>query len=116
MAAPQYATLTIDFGRFGKVAVDMYLSDVANAEVNWDSGAGASSSSKTFYKVPANGVIIDFSIKTGMTDTTKINLTHNGASGRNMIRYANHLNTMAVRPELGVAVAAGEDLGAIQLA
>ena len=113
-AAPQYGTLIISDGSTS-INVDVYLSDVANGAVNFDSGVSAGSASETFYKCPINGRIIDFSIKTGMTDTTAMRCTIDGSPTKSVCRYGNHLNTMALRPALNIPVAAGENIGFIQL-
>ena len=72
-AAPQLATASfVGVQTRRTYAVDVYLSDVAAALVNFDSGAGAGAGSDTFWIAPENVILTDFSIKTGMTDTTKI--------------------------------------------
>jgi len=114
-AAPQYGTLTITDGSTS-IAVDVYLSDVANAAVNFDSGISASATSETFYKCPINGKITDFSILTGMTDTTCMRVTINGSPTKSVVRYNSHLNTLSQRPSLNIPVAAGENIGFVQLA
>jgi len=93
------------------------VSDVANAQVTWDNGSGASSTSSTFYKAPENIVIYDFSVATGLTDTTNFVLTSDGAQIQNSrLRYANFLNSIATRPVLNIGIAKGSNLGAIQAA
>jgi hypothetical protein len=115
VAAPQYATLIIQAGG-SSINVDVYCSDVANALCNFDSGAGAGSSSETFFKSPVNGIITDFLIKTGMTDTTAGRFVINNSPTKSVIRWANQLNTLATRGKLAIPVAAGENIGIIQLA
>ena len=74
-AAPQYGTVFLRGVQTGRTyAVDIYISDVANASVNFDSGSGASSGSDSFYIAPENVVFEDFSIVSGLTDTTKYQL------------------------------------------
>lgn len=114
-AAPQRATLTIATGG-GTITVDVYCSDVVAALCNFDSGNGAGMGSETFYKCPISGVITDFSILTGMTDTTVARVTVDGSNTKSTIRYANHLNTLNSRPKLNIPIQAGENLGLIQLA
>jgi len=114
-AAPQYATIVFRTGG-GDINVDVYLSDVANALGNFDSGNAAGTGSETFWKAPANGTIVDFSINTGMTDTTAGRITVNNAPTRSVIRWANQLNSLNNRPALNIALATGENLGIIQLA
>jgi len=114
-ATPQLATLTIQTGG-GSITVDVYCSDVANALANFDSGSGAGAGSETFYKSPVSGSITDFSILTGMTDTTVGRVTIDGSNTKSTVRYANHLNTLNSRPQLNIPVRAGENIGIIQLA
>ena len=115
VAAPQYATLVISNGS-ANINVDMYLSDVANAQANFDSGGSASSTSETFFKSPISGRIVDFAINTGMTDTTAGRITINGSSTKSIVRFANHLNSLNNRPLLNIPIRAGENIGLIQLA
>jgi hypothetical protein len=115
VAAPQYATLVISNG-VSNINIDVYLSDVANAAANFDSGAGAASTSETFYKSPVSGRIVDFAVKTGLTDTTKGRVTINNSPTKSVIRWANHENTLNNRPMLNIPVAAGENIGIVQLA
>lgn len=114
-AAPQRATLTIATGG-GNISVDVYCSDVANALCNFDSGQGAGTGSETFYKSPVSGSIVDFSILTGMTDTTLGRVTVDGSNTKSSIRWANHLNSLSFRPALNIPIIAGENLGILQLA
>jgi len=118
VAAPQYATAIFLGLQTGKTyAVDMYLSDVANADVNWDSGNGAGASSLTYWKAPENVVFQDLAINTGMTDTTNIALTSDGAQIPGArLRFAQHVNTIATRPKLQIGFKMGSNVGAIQIA
>lgn len=114
-AAPQYGTMTFNGVQTGRsYAVDVYLSDVAAANVNFDSGGGAGSSSDQFWIAPENIILKDFSVKTGLTDTTKIHIVANGVGTGNRLRYANFLNTLAFRPALNVPFRAGTKVGSTQ--
>lgn len=116
VAAPQYATVTL-YNKGGLTkAIDTYLSDVANANGNFDSGQGASSTSDDEYVIPFGGHIIDFSINTGMTDTTKIEVLVNNTPTGDFLRYANHLNTLTSRIPLRIPVTAGQRIRFIQRA
>ena len=116
-AAAQFSTFTLQ-GSDGTVYnVDTYASDVANARCNFDGGNGASSSSLTYWVCPQQCTVLDFSIKTGMTDTTQIVLLANSAQIPNVkLRYANFLNTLTTRPPIRVTLKAGTQFSAIQLA
>lgn len=117
-AAPQYATLTFHGNSSGRnYSVDAYLSDVANAQVNFDAGSGATSTSLTFWKCPEDVTLIDFSINTGMTDTKScLPVKDGGQIPSQRLRYANFLNTMAFRPVLTMRFPQGTNFGLIQSA
>lgn len=117
VAAPQMATMTFIGRQTGQTySKDVYLSDVVAGLVNWDSGAGASANSETFWTPPEAVVMRDFSILTGMTDTTAMQITKNGVPSGNILRYANYLNTLNSRPPMMIAFPAGTKIGLIQIA
>lgn len=116
VAAPQYGTITIMGQGGASISVDVYFSDVANALANFDAGAGAGSTSETFFKCPINGVIVDFSVVTGLTDTTRGRVTINGSPSKSILRWGNHTNTINNRPKPNIPVYAGENIGIVQLA
>ena len=102
-------------GASGKgYSIDCYVSDVSGASLTFDSGGGAGASSESFWKAPEDVVLVDFSIVTGLTDTTFSRLTVNGRPLGQIIRWANHLNTLATRPRLNVGFAAGVNVSGIQ--
>ncbi len=113
-AAPQYGALIFQGSR--TYQVDMYASDVANAPLRFDEGAGASSSSQTFWTPPEPVVLVDVFIHTGMTDTTRVRLTANGSPLQTIIRYAAALDTSNARAKLSLGFNAGTRVGGIQLA
>jgi hypothetical protein len=113
-AAPQSGTLFAQGLTGNNYSVDLYVSDVAGAPVKFDGGAGAGAASPDFYSFPEPVIVTDLSIVTGLTDTTKIRVTANGAPTPNVLRYALHLTTIASRPRLSLKLRAGTRLGAIQ--
>jgi len=114
-AAPQLATMSfVGVQTKRTYTIDVYCSDVVAANSNFDSGAGASAGSDQFWTAPENIVLKDFSILTGMTDTTKLNVVANNVSTGNRLRYANFLNTLAFRPVLSMPFRAGTKISAIQ--
>lgn len=116
VAAPQYSTFTFK-GRSGRTYIkDAYFSDVANAMVNWDAGAGASSTSPTDWVPNEPVMLVDFSVVTGLTDTTKVQLTRNGIATGDMLRYSIHLTTLAYRPQLRIPFNPGQRIQFIQKA
>lgn len=115
-ATPQYGFMKFK-GMSGRTYIkDVYASDVANALVNFDSGAGAGSSSETFWTPPEPVVLTDFGIHTGMVDTTAIRITKNGVPSGDTLRYAAHLDTSTGRPGLVIGCAASVKVSAIQIA
>ena len=117
VAAPQYATFQFIGATTGKsYFVDAYLSDVANANVRFDGGAGSGTGSPVYWKAPEKVILVDFAINTGMTDTTVIRITVNGRPLSQMLRYAQHVNTIATRPAISVGINSQAEFGAIQLA
>ena len=113
--APQYGTM-IFRGTSGATYVkDVYISDVNGAPIRFDSGAGASATSQDFTKFPEDVYLVDFSVVTGLTDTTKIRLTGNGSPSGYLLRYSIHVTTIATRPALAIGVNSGSNYSAIQL-
>ena len=115
-AAPQYGTLTFIGQGSRSISVDVYLSDVANALVNFGVGGGSSSTSPTEWRAPEGCVLTDFIIVTGMTDTTKIQPTRNNQNVDSILRYALHDDGLAFRAPLRIPFAAGDMLTITQLA
>lgn len=117
VAAPQFCTFIFRGLRTGLSYIkDAYMSDVVGALVRWDSGAGAGAGSDVFWTLPEDAVLVDYSQVTGLTDTTKLQLTRNGVATGDILRYAIHLTTLANRPALRVVFPAGSKIGGIQLA
>jgi len=116
VASPEYGTITIMSRNGTSISVDVYFSDVANALANFDAGAGAGTGSETFFKCPINGVITDFSVVTGLTDTTRGRVTINGSPTKSVLRWGNHTNTINNRPKPNIPIYQGENLGIVQLA
>lgn len=116
-ATPQYGTMMFRGRNSGQLySTDIYVSDVANADVRFDGGAGASSSSPTFVTFNEPVILEDYSQVTGTADTTKIRLIANGAPLPMIMRYSIHLTSLATRPRLNVPFRAGTRIGGIQLA
>lgn len=116
-ATPQYGTMVFKGLRTGKTYVkDIYVSDVANALLTFDVGAGAGASSPDFITFPEDVILTDYSQVTGTADTTKIRLTRDGIPSGNLLRYTIHLTSLNNRPVLAFGVKAGSRFSAIQLA
>lgn len=116
-ATPQYGVLVAKGAKTGMTySVDFYISDVANALVNFDVGAGASSGSPDFITFPEPVVIEDIAVHTGCADTTKMRLVVNGVPTGNVFRYAIHLDTLSKRPQLRIGIKQGSRVSLLQLA
>lgn len=114
-AAPQSGTFFAVGLTGNNYSIDAYVSDVAGAPVRFDGGAGAGASSPDFYSFPERVIVTDFSVVAGLTDTTKIRITANGAPTPNILRYSLHLTTIATRPRLSIKLNAGTRFSAIQI-
>ena len=115
VATPQYGAMYF-VGASGKTySVDIYVSDVNGAAINFDSGAGASSTSETFITFPENVILIDYSQVTGTADTEKIRLTAGGKPMQQVLRYVPHLTTNNNRPKLNIGFKAGTRISALQI-
>ncbi len=115
-ATPQYGTLLFRADSGKTISVDFYVSDVANALVRFDGGAGSGSASPDYWVAPERGVIADMSIITGTADTTKMRLVMNGVPLSTVIRYSLHVSTNPFRPSINIGMNAGTRLTAFQIA
>jgi len=116
-AAPQSGTMFFrGVSTHSSYAVDVYISDVAGGMVCFDAGAGSSASSPDFYTFPEQVILEDFSVVTGLTDTTKIRLVGDGKPSSQVLRYALHLTTLNNRPNLTISVGQGHRFSALQVA
>ncbi len=113
-AAPQFGAMIFQ-GRSGKTyPVDVYHSDVNDTLIRFDGGAGAGAATPDYWSPPEPVVLVDYSIVTGMTDTTKIQLLRNNAPIGGFLRFAMWLNTLAKRPILAIGFLPGHQVRALQ--
>jgi hypothetical protein len=114
--AARYGTMMFKGVQTGRTyAVDVYISDVLAAPVTWDNGSGATATSLVYWKSPENVILYDFSVATGLTDTTNFYMTSDGSQVANSrLRHANFVNTIATRPALNIGFRQGSNVGAIQ--
>lgn len=116
-ATPQYGTFTFLGLQTGRVYnVDSYFSDVADALVTFDAGAGAATTSPSSWTTPEVCRLIDQAIVTGAADTTKIQLLANNQPTGDFLRYTQHLTTSAQRSPVSITFARAVDFRAIQKA
>lgn len=116
-ATPQYGSMVFRGLRSRRTYVkDIYISDVANANINFDDGNGASSTSESFWTPPEPVALVDFAMHTGTADTTAIRTTRNGIPTGDTLRYAPHLDSIATRPRLTIGFNTGTKIAAKQIA
>lgn len=116
-ATPKNGTFTF-VGASGRTYnVDAYVSDVAAGKVTFNPNGPAGSASLTFYKIPENCTLVDFSMTTGTADTTNVTLQadDNTVPGA-ILRYIPHVSTNSQRPALRIRFQKGENFGATQAA
>jgi hypothetical protein len=117
VAAPQYGTFVFKGAQSGRIYnVDAYFSDVADALVNFDGGGGSGASSPTSFTAPEALILVDVSIVTGMTDTTKIQTLRNNQPTGDFLRFTQHLTTSPARSPIFMGFARGTEIRAIQKA
>ncbi len=116
-AAPQYGTMVFIGAQSKRVYnVDSYFSDVVDALGNFDGGGGASATSPDSFTAPEDLLLNDFSIVTGMTDTTKIQILRGNQPTGDFLRYTQHLTTAPARSPLRLGFARGTQVRVIQKA
>lgn len=117
VAAPQNGTLAFVGMQTGRIYnTDMYFSDVVDAQSNFDGGGGASATSPDNFVAPEDVELRDFSIVTGMTDTTKIQLLRNNQATGDFLRFTQHLTTSPQRSPVRIGFRRGVQIRAIQKA
>ena len=115
MATPQYGGMLF-VGASGKTySVDLYVSDVNNALINWDGGAGAGSGSPDFWEAPENVILKDYQQVAGTADTEKIRLIAGARPTNHILRYGVHLTSLNQRPSLAIGFTKGTKIRAIQI-
>lgn len=115
VAAPQYGQMIFQGQSGTTYAVDLYVSDVNAALINFDGGGGSGSSSPTTWIAPENVTLKDFSITTGTADTEKVRLVVNNKPLSSVLRYVQHVSTNANRPVLNIGFAKGSQISAFQI-
>jgi hypothetical protein len=116
-ATPQYATFTFLGVQTKRVYnVDAYISDVADALVTFDGGAGASATSPSSFTAPEDIMLIDVAVVTGTADTTKMQILRNNQPTGDFLRYTQHLTTSAQRSPVRLGFKRGVEVRAIQKA
>jgi hypothetical protein len=103
-------------GRSGRqYVVDFYQPDAAATLQTYNPSGASVAASLNYWRTPEEVFIRDVSIATG---TACVGCAYNSSGALingAIIRYANHLNTLANRPVLNIRVGAGELLGAVSI-
>lgn len=116
VATPQYGTMLFRGRSSGQLySVDIYISDVAGAQVRFDNGAGAGASAETFTTFNEPVILTDYAQVTGTADTEKIRITANNSPTPHILRYGIHLSTLNNRPVLNIPFRAGTRISGIQI-
>lgn len=113
-AAPQYGSLSFKGASGRGYSVSVYTSDVVGAYVRFNQDGLAGTTTPDFLVFPEAVTIVDFSTVTGLTDTRVIKILKNGVSTGVVLQHANHVNTLATRPYVGVTITAGSEIRMVQ--
>ncbi len=112
MGAAENGTLSL-LGASGRsYSVDVYAEDAAAGVVRFNPNGIAGAASPTQFRVPESCVITDFSIATGTTAVGCVFNNNSATISGGVIRYADHLNTLANRPAMRLKLNGGDLLGA----
>lgn len=109
-ATPKNGTMTFDGASGRSYTVSVYLSDVAAADITWSQDGAAVAGSPSYWIAPESVRLRDFSVVTGTVDTTVMKLLINGVSVGQILAYANHVNTIATRPNPSIPITAGREV------
>ncbi len=112
---PTYASITF-FGLASrqKKNIDTYIADVDAALTHFDAGTGATSTSPQTYVMDEPGAIIDIAVVTGPTVISKLQVGRNRALLPGVYRLVPHLTTNALRPQLNIPFAKGDELTVVE--
>ncbi len=95
---------------------DIYISDVVQTPIRWDSGVGATATSDTFWIAPEPVLLVDVSVVTGPTVMGRLQLLRNGVATGDMLGIVEHVSTSSARPRLRIPFATGAKIAANQIA
>ena len=113
-AAPRTGGL-VYLGQSGRrYNVSAYVSDVLAGFVTFSMDGAAVAGSQNFWIAPENVTLVDFSIATGLTDTTCLKVLVNDTPLGQILLHANHVNTLPGRSIPGIGIAAGRKVTLIQ--
>jgi len=114
-AAPKSGSLIFRGAETGRsYSVSVYISDVSGAYVRFNQDGAAGTASPDFYVPPENVVLQDFSVATGLTDTTVLKILVGGVSIGQVLQDANHVNSLPFRPPINVPIGRGREVRIVQ--
>lgn len=93
---------------------EIYVADVAETKIKWDSGAGASATTDAFWIAPEGIMLVDVALVTGPTVIKKLQVTRNDITTGDMLVYSSFLDSINNRPPLRIGFARGDKIGAIE--
>jgi len=115
-ATPKTGNITFRGLRTGRMyGVNIYVSDVANANVLFSANGAAGSGSLNYWQAPEPVIVHDMALLTGTADTTGLQLTSGGAViPSSSVLYTSILNTLSERSPPRIAFNQGSMVGALQ--
>ena len=113
-AAARNGTLTFR-GASGKYyTISMYISDVLTAMCTFNTSGAAVAGSTNFWIIPEDCRLIDFSVATGLTDTTIGVINLGDIPTGSILSWANGLNSLATRVSPQLPLPQGRKLTIVQ--
>lgn len=98
-------------------SIDIYLDDIDDANVNFDSGTGASATSDTYYVFPEGVTITDLILESATEDCDRIRIVANGTPTSMVLRHkVNFLASVQQRPRIAIGVNPGTRFIFVQVA
>lgn len=113
-ATPQYGSMSFKGASGRGYSVSVYISDVVGAYARFNQDGVAGTATPDFLVFPETVTIVDFSVVTGLADTKVVKILKNGVSTGVVLQDANHVNTLATRPYIGVTITAGSEIRMVQ--
>lgn len=95
-------------------SIDCAIPDAVATQWTFDDGAGATTTSPSWYAFPEDVVVMDVSMAAAPT-ATRGRFTSNSVPSGFVIKYTNHLYSLNNRPALNLKIKAGHRLGIVQL-
>ena len=97
-------------------SIAFYNPDVAGSLVRFDAGAGAGAATPDYVAFGEPVQLEDVCVVTGIIDTTQLRIVANNAPTVQVLRWAQHLDSLANRPKLNIRFKAGTRVSAFCVA